>query len=186
MNRCKFLFTIMIIFLADQVMAVDWENFRGEDYEEPAGASFQLLANPEDDIYGIAFGDGTWLKNTPVFGDFALSLFSNDIEDSFYSAISMTIRLMPHWHLAPFVGGGGSYNYSWSQPSNDDEDTLDEKKYEDEGDSYWGYHTEAGLRLRRPGGAILLEIMGRYVWTTLEEDRNYWLAGISIGVLVRD
>ena len=45
---------ISCLFLAGQVFAVDWENFKGEDYEEPAGASFQLLANPQDNIYGIA------------------------------------------------------------------------------------------------------------------------------------
>ncbi len=170
---------ISCLFLAGQVFAVDWENFKGEDYEEPAGASFQLLANPQDNIYGIALGDGTWLKNTPVFGDFALSLFSNGIEDSFYSGISMTIRLMPHWRLAPFIGGGGSYNYSWSQSSADD--TSSTLEFEDQGDSYWGYHAEAGLRIRRPDGRMLFELMGRYVFTTLEEDRNYWLAGISVG-----
>jgi len=178
MNSARNLLVFAVLFfLAGQACAVDWANFKGEDYEEPAGGSFAVLLNPEDDIYGVAFGNGTWLKNTPVFGDFALSLFSNGIEDAFYSSASMTLRLMPHWRFAPFAGGGGSYNYSLSKPSEDDT-TLD---FEDQGDSCWGYHAEAGLRVRMPDGRMLFELMGRYVWTTLEDDRNYWLAGISIG-----
>jgi hypothetical protein len=180
-----FLPLVACVFLDSSAMAVDWENFKGEDYEEPAGGSVAVLLNPQDNIYGLAFGDGTWLKNTPVFGDFGLSMFSNGIEDSFYSGVSMTIRLMPHWRFAPFAGGGGSYNYSLSQSSEEDS-TSETKEFKDQGDSYWGYHAEAGLRVRTPQGIMLFELMGRYVWTSLEEDRNYWLAGISVGAGIGD
>jgi len=172
MKNPMFLPLVACVFLVSNALAVDWDNFKGEDYEEPAGASFQLLANTQDNIYGAAFGDGTWLKNTPVFGDFALSLFSNGIEDSFYSGISMTIRLMPHWRFAPFAGGGGSYNYSFSQSSEDDGTTSDIKEFKDQGESYWGYHAEAGIRVHTPQGRMLFELMARNVWTSLEGDRR--------------
>ncbi|GAF97353.1 unnamed protein product [marine sediment metagenome] len=147
--------------------------FEREDHEEEAGESFAFLLNTEDDIYGISMGSGTWLKGSPVFGDYFLSLFSNRIEDAFYSAVGMTIRLMPHWTVAPFAGGGGSYNFSWaSEPSDDDE-------LPDRGASYWGAHVEAGVRVWSGGKVGLVELMGRYTWSSLSGDRDYWLIGLS-------
>ena len=93
----------------------------------------------------------------------------------------MTIRLMPHWRFAPFAGGGGSYNYSLSQASKTTPALQEPKEFKDQGESYWGGHTEAGFRILAPGGRMLFELMGRYTWTSLAGDRNYWLAGISVG-----
>ena len=169
------------MLFVSSAMAVDWDNFNREDYEEPAGGSFAILANPQDSIYGFTFGDGTWLKNTPVFGDYFLGLSSNGKEDAWYSNVGMTIRLMPHWRFAPFAGGGGSYNYSLSQTSRNTSTLPEPGKFKDQGDSYWGGHAEAGFRICSPEGRMLFEIMGRYTWTSLEGDRSYWLAGISAG-----
>ena len=154
--------------------------YNREDYEEPAGASFSLILNTEDEIYGIGMGDGTWLRNTPVFGDYQLSFFSHGAEDSWYSAVAMTLRIMPHWKLAPFVGGGGSYNYSFKRREENvllyDQNTLD-----DRGDSYWASHAEAGFRLWTANRMRLLELSARYTWSSLEGDRDYWLIGVSTG-----
>ncbi len=170
---------IMCGFLACPAFA-----FEREDYEEPAGASFAALLNPQDGIYGISMGDGTWLKGTPVLGEFFLAIFSNDIEDSFYSGAGMTFRIMPHWRVAPFVGGGGSYNYSFSQGSGDDDGQAAPKDagLPNRGDSYWGWHAEAGFRIWNLEKLGLFEIMFRYTWSSLEGgDRDYWLVGISTG-----
>jgi|GEM_PF-1693333 len=168
----------VFLMFSSSLHAIDLDEFDRESYEEPAGASFQLLANPQDNIYGAAFGDGTWLKNTPVFGDFSLSMTYNGREEAWYSSIGMTIRLMPHWRVAPFAGAGGSYNYSLSSQ---DDSTTRTKEYEDQGESYVGGHAEAGIRFLSGNGVMLFEIMGRYTLTSLKDERNYWLAGISVG-----
>lgn len=41
--------------------------FEPEEYEEETGASFAFQLNPEEDIYGLSFGHGTWLRGTPVW-----------------------------------------------------------------------------------------------------------------------
>jgi hypothetical protein len=147
----------------------------GDDYDQPAGPSFAFQFNPVDDIYGLAVGDGTWLKGTPVFGDFALGAFNNEIENAFYSDIAMTLRIMPHWRVTPFVGAGGSYNLSWSQDTEVDDSVL-----EDRGASYWGGHVETGLRAWEVGRVRLIELMVRYTWSSLPGDRDYFLIGISL------
>ena len=159
-----------------------------EDYEEPAGASFRVVLNPQDDVYGISVGSGTWIRGTPIFGDYFVGLLDNEIEESWYSYVGMTIRILPRWTVAPFVGAGGSYHYSLS--SNDDapDDMItpgpaesDRAAYPDQGDSYWGGHAEAGLRIRLAPPIQLLEIMGRYTWVSLDGDREYWLVGLATG-----
>ena len=157
-----------------------------ETDEESAGGSVAFQINSPDKIYGISLGSGSWIRGTPVFGDFFLSLFQNGIEDASYSGIGMTVRVMPHWAVAPFAGGGGSYNYSLSQASEDeagDENTTPGAAGPlNRGDSYWAWHGETGLRIWTGGTLGLLEVSGRYVANTLEGgDRNYWLIGISIG-----
>ena len=157
-----------------------------EDYEEPAGSSIGFLFSTEDDIYGISGGSGTWLKNTPVFGDYFVRLFSNGTEDAFYSGVGMTLRVMPHWRVAPFVGAGGSYNFSFS--SEDDTDIqgpvmpMEADTVTDRGDSYWGGHAEAGVRIWFNHRSSLFEVFVRQTTTSLEGDRDYWLIGISTGV----
>jgi len=161
----------------------EWEDeWRREDYEEAAGGSFSFLLNPQDGIYGIGFGDGTWLKGAPVFGDYFLTAFRNDIEDAVYSNVGLTIRLMPRWTFAPFVGAGGSYNFSLSNKSEDDFEPQDPDELPDRGESYWGGHVEGGFRLWTGGKLQLFELMYRQTWSSLDGERNYWLVGISTGV----
>ena len=169
------------LVLTSQALAWD-----PETDEEPAGSSFALQFNPSDEVYGISLCSGSWIRDTPLFGDFFVTLFQNGIEDATYSGIGMTIRVMPHWTVAPFLGAGGSYNYSLSQKSEDE--TSDEAATPEEdtllkrGDSYWAWHGEAGLRIRTGGMLELLEISGRYVMNTLEGGgRDYLFVGISVG-----
>jgi hypothetical protein len=159
--------------------------FDPEPYEEPAGGSFAFLLNPDDQVYGISGGSGTWLRGTPIFGDYFISLFSNEIENAVYSGVGMTIRIMPHWQIAPFIGGGGSYNYSFSHGSTTDSSvttTVTTDEWPDRGDSYWAAHAEAGVRVWFSNRLQLFEIMVRKNSTSLEGDRDYWLVGISTGV----
>jgi hypothetical protein len=156
--------------------------FNASEYEEPGGSSFTWLVNPEDKIYGVSFGSGTWLRRTPVFGEFSFGFFSNGIEDSWYSAAGMSFRLMPHWRYAPFAGGGGSYNYSFSGEDDGEEPViLDERELYERGKSYWAYHAEAGIRMWFRGRSNMLELMARYTWPSLEGDHEYWFAGIGTG-----
>jgi hypothetical protein len=179
-RHCRLLVIVAAIHVCCLLPA---RGFEREDYEEDAGSSFAFLLNPEDDIYGISFGAGTWLKGTPVFGDYFIRIFSNDIEDAYYSGLGMTFRLMPHWKFAPFVGAGGSYNHSLSRGSTEPDmfSSMEAERLPSRGDSYWGGHAEAGFRLWIKNRLQLFEIMGRYTWSSLEGERDYWLVGISTG-----
>jgi hypothetical protein len=152
-----------------------------EDYEESAGGSAAFLLNPRDGIYGISVGSGTWLRNTPVFGDYFLDLFSNSIEDSWYTGAGMTLRLMPHWRLAPFVGAGGSYNYSLSNHGSNDVISAPQSALPKRGESYWGGHVETGFRFWTGGIFRLFELNARYTWSALQGERDYWQIGIATG-----
>jgi hypothetical protein len=185
----RILWLVVCLALAQAAWAVDWDSdfddLDAEDKEEPAGSSFMFAANPVDEIYGMTLGMGVWVRNTPFFGDYFLGMFQNGIEDAFYSNFGLTIRIMPHWKLAPFVGAGGSYNYSWSSSTSASEDETEaaaepeEDDSADRGDSYWSGHAETGFRLWIDNRLRLLEIMGRYTWSSLGSDRDYWLVGIS-------
>jgi hypothetical protein len=149
-----------------------------EDYEEPAGpgAGFQL--NPADEIYGLSVGYGIWLKETPVFADYFGGAFWNGIEDGWYGGLGVTFRLMPHGRIAPFVGVGGSYNLGLSSTAS----VTPEEDLPDRGQSYWSGHAESGIRFWLPWRYRFLELTGRYTVSSLEGDRDYWLAGIGMGV----
>jgi len=179
MKMKSLLVVVAVCAMAHQALAWD-----PETDEESAGASFAFQFNPSDEVYGIGFGEGAWIRDTPVFGDFFLALFENGIEDTTYSGVGMTLRIMPHWTVAPFAGVGGSYNYSLSQK----EETTSEPPPPEEGallnqgESYWAWHGETGLRIWTGGVIGLLEVSGRYVMNTLEGgDRDYWLISISVG-----
>ena len=157
--------------------------FDPRDYEEDGGGGFTLLANPDDETYGMRFGFGVWLKNTPIFGDTGVSLVRNNVEDALYSGLDLTLRVMPHWTVAPFAGGGASYNYSLSgesdkiDPGSEGPEALDSR-----GEDYWGTHVESGIRIWTGRSRIsLFELLGRYTWSSLDGDRDYWLAGVMIG-----
>jgi hypothetical protein len=170
--------------LAAPACALDLEP---DENEESAGASFHVQANPSDRVYGLGFGGGLWLRGTPVFGDYFLSLISNGIEDAFYSGVGMTIRIMPHWRTAPFVGGGGSYNYAFSTnhthaaSSSTGSTGSARSRLEGRGESYGAGHVEAGLRFWFEAPLRMVEVLGRYTWSFRPGDRDYWLVGLSIG-----
>jgi hypothetical protein len=156
--------------------------YEREDYEEDAGATFAFLLNPEDGIYGASFGSGTWLKDTPVFGDYFVRIFWNGIEESTYSGMGMTLRIMPHWPVAPFVGGGGSYNLSLAQKSDEAAvDSRDPDDPPDKGESYWAGHGEAGLRINLTDRTIMLEAAVSQSFISLKGERDYWLLGLTFG-----
>jgi hypothetical protein len=160
--------------------AQDW--FRGEDYEEEAGPSFAMHMNTSDNVYGIAFGHATWLRGAPVLGDYFLGLFPNRIEDSWYGSVGMTIRLMPRWTVAPFAGGGGSYNQSLSKSATErDVWSREEEKLVDRGHSYWAGHVEAGVRIWLPPPVTLFELCARQTWSSLPGERDYWLLIVGTG-----
>jgi hypothetical protein len=161
-----------------------WEE--QEEREVPAGTSFTFQFNPADEIYGISAGYGLYVVDTPFFGDYFLTLFNNELEQAFYTGLGMTVRVMPHWKVAPFVGGGGSYNFSLSSGNNDSSIVIDNgqatlEETNPRGESYWGGHVETGVRFRFASRIQLLELSGRYTWSSAEGDVNYWLVGISVG-----
>lgn len=157
-------------------VAVPARALEPEDYEEPAGPSGSFQSNPSDDVYGVAVGTGVWLRKTPVFADYFATAFWNGIEDAWYGGGGLTLRVMPHWRVSPFVGAGGSYSAALSSQSADAE-----MRWKDQGESYWGGHVEGGLRVWLPWRYRLLEIMGRQTWTSLSEGRDYWMVGIGLG-----
>ena len=187
-GQCRVLLLVLAIALfgSGARAASIWDDdYERRDYEEPAGASFAFLLNPADDIWGIGIGSGTWLVNTPVFGDYFVRIFYSGVESNTYSGVGMTLRIMPHWTVAPFVGAGGSYNYAIDQAEVDSSESscvVDGKDYSGLGSSYWGGHVEAGVRVRFKSRLQLLEVMGRYTWSSNRGDRDYWLVSISTGV----
>ncbi len=193
MNRpfARGLVAALLCSLGAVASARAWE-LDHEDYEEPAGASFAFLLNPADDIYGISLGSGVWLRDTPVFGDYFIRLFHSGIENMAYSGLGMTFRLMPHTRFAPFIGAGGSYNYALTQSTEPDsidvaqsrpDEPADARVPVDQGESFWGGHAEAGARLWLSNRVGLLEVFGRFTWTSFDAgDRDFWLIGISTGI----
>ena len=161
------------------------DDFDGRDWEEPAGATCSVLVSPEGGVYGLAFGEGVWLKHTPIYGDFSLSIFKNDNADAIFSGIGMTIRVMPRWKLAPFVGGGGSFNYPFASSAGSQSGIPAETVATvatHGGRSYWGGHAEAGVRLWLDSTIQLVETFCRYTWSSDGPAADYWLVGVSTGV----
>ena len=129
------------------------ERFDPADYEEFGGTAFLVFGAPEQDLYGVGFSIGTWLKGFPILGDYQLCGFYNGEERTYFSGIGMTLRLMPRWAaIAPYVGAGGNYNHAWT----DDPDPQDDADNDGAG-SYWNAHAEAGIRLQPLGSAWFYE-----------------------------
>jgi len=89
---------------------------------------------------------------------------------------------VPHWKFAPFIGAGGTYNYSLSSISGStimsSTSSIDVSNLSNKSDS----HVESGFRLWMNNRVRLLEILGRYKWGSLGTEHDYWLVGISTGV----
>ena len=138
-------------------------------------------------MYGLSLDEGIWLKGWPVFGNLSVRLFQDGQGHSFFSGIGMTLRVMPRSAVAPFVGAGGSFNYAWSSsPGTGSSSVIPAEKIAEEAarkdsDSYWGGHAEAGIRLWLDGKIRVVEVSGRYTWSSAGAEANYWLAGISTG-----
>jgi hypothetical protein len=176
-TRCLIL--TLTLGLACTTHAYDWSTYDVDDYEEDAGAAAAFEFNPADDIYGVTVSDGTWLTGAPILGDFFMTTFYNGIEDAGYAGAGLTLRLQPRWSVAPFAGGGGSYNLSYGGNDDDDLDTDDDEP--EQGESYWAGHAEAGLRIRMEDDRYI-ELMGRYTWSSSDiEDPDYWLVRIGYG-----
>lgn len=149
--------------------------FENDIREEPAGGGFGLVFNPEDNILGLTAGYGVWITGTPVFGDYFGNAFWSQTEKAFYVGGGMTIRVMPHWRVAPFFGGGGSYNQSLTGEIDDDD-------LKDRGLSFFGGHAEAGLRVRTGGKWKFVELCARHTWSALRGDHAYWVIAVSLGI----
>ncbi|MBN2302360.1 MAG: hypothetical protein JXN60_07595 [Lentisphaerae bacterium] len=173
-TNISLLLTVMSLFL---VSCKSW-GYEREDYEEDAGASFSFLMNYEDDIYAVCVGSGTWLRNTPIFGDYFVRYVANALEDAAYSGVGMTMRIMPHWTLAPFIGAGGSYNYRLSVFSAVQDEFSEQSS---KGNSYWGGHVECGFRLWMDNKVRLFELLVRQTWSSNGRDHDYWLVGFATG-----
>jgi hypothetical protein len=167
----------LLLLGARPAPAFDWDTFNGEDYEEPAGGGAGFELNPADRIYGLTLGSGTWLLHTPVFADYFLGFLYNGIEEGFYGQLGLTLRLMPHWRVAPFVGGGGTYDAIISRDAASETTSGAEPE---KGNSYWGGHGEAGVRIAV--GEDFYELLGRYTWSSSDiPDPNYGVVRIGYG-----
>jgi hypothetical protein len=157
--------------------AYDWSYYHVEDFEEPAGTHSLFEFNPADELYGAGVGDGTWLKGAPILGDYFLSCFWNGKEEALYAGGGLTLRLMPRWSFAPFVGGGGSYNQVLASNAPHEVSGI----ATNQGESYWGGHAESGVRIR--AGRHWYEVLVRYVWSSSHiEDPDYWLLRLAYGI----
>lgn len=152
--------------------------FDPADYEEEAGSGFTVFSGPDDGIHGFGFNHGTWLKNAPVLGDFLLRAYDHGGERAYYSGIGMTLRLMPRWTFAPYIGGGGNYNYSIARRV---EDTGASGRAQ--GDSYWSGHAETGVRVWIPRRMQYLEAAARQVWNHGPDDYTLLLFTFGRGPL---
>ncbi len=166
----------LILTAATATFASSWD-FDRESYEEDAGSNFLCFFSPEHTIYGIGYGSGTWLRNVPIFGDYSARLYYNGIEKAVYSGVGMTLRVMPRWTWAPFVGAGGHYNYSITQESLDPDERLPSR-----GDSYWSGHAEGGFRLWLRQRSQFFDVAYRQTWSSLKGERDYALVVLGFGV----
>ncbi len=149
------------------------------DYEEDAGISVAGLYDPGGDVYGGGFESGVWLKGAPIFGEIFGHWYVNKLQDGNYYSVGMTLRVMPRRIVAPFIGGGGSYN---GLTSDRDRRWSAHPDYRRPDRSYWKGHAEAGLRLWY-NQAQFIEGGYRYHWTATGNDFNYGWASIEFGQL---
>lgn len=166
--------------------------FEPSAYEEPGGVTFSFACCPSEGVYGIGYGDGTWLVGTPVFGDYAVSLFSNGRDAFWFCGVGMTLRLLPHWRVAPFAGVGGAYNYILSSgrsgsagdsgSSHVGSPVVEQVSRDAEG-SYWTGHAEVGLRIGTASGGRFLELVLRHVLPSSIHEESMTLAGLVFGTV---
>jgi hypothetical protein len=162
--------------------AWDWDDLDGESLEEPGGAWFAFEFGPMDSVYGVTGGDSTWIVDTPIMGDFYATTFYNNEEKAIYVGAGLSLRLMPRWKVAPFVGGGGSFNLSAFKTEDEERINRDGKKV-NTGENYWAGHAESGVRFEVDSG--FYELMVRYTWSGSDlDDSDYWLFRVSRGFVL--
>ena len=152
--------------------------FEREDYEEPAGISFSITANPSDEIYALEFESGTWLIDTPLLGELVLTLVSSGPGDVYFSGVGMIFRIMPHWIVAPYAGGGGSYNHVFSGSFTN---TVEHGEVRSEDVNFWSGHAQAGVRITLHGVTQFIDVYGRQTWTSTQQRWDYWTVGLGYG-----
>lgn len=171
----------VILFLALSAGAVSaFDDFDPSLYEEEAGLLFNVQVNPGDEVYGIEFSDGTWLVDTPIFGALVLNGLVNEGYDAVQGGIGMIFRVMPHTKVAPFVGGGFTFN----AVSRDEEEggAYDpDGDGEEEDDVFWAGHAEAGVRIWDAYREKFFELFVRQTWNLEWEDSDYWVGGFGFG-----
>ncbi len=151
------------------------------DYEEAGGFSFALVGDPGRDVYGAGFESGVWLTGTPVFGEIFGHWLANRLQDGNYYSVGITLRLMPRWDVAPFVGGGGSYN---GLTSDRNRRIIGDPDFRETDSSYGKGHAEGGARIWfGPERLHFFEASYRYHWTETGSDFNYGWIAIEYGQL---
>jgi hypothetical protein len=157
-------------------------DFDAEFYEEDAGMGVSVDVNPVDGVYGLGYTAGTWLRETPIFGNLLVTTFHSDIEESYYGGIGMIFRIMPHWKFAPFAGAGATYNYPIWDDTSDSDARVPANTVVKEPEEFWGVHAEAGLRMwfGEDQGSFI-EALGRYTWSSIEGDHDYWTGSLGYG-----
>ncbi len=151
------------------------------DYEEDAGVSVALMRDTGGDVYGGGFESGVWLRGAPVFGEIFGHWLANRLQDGNYYSVGMTLRLMPRWDVAPFLGGGGSYN---GRTSDRNRGTPGEPGFREADRSYWKGHAEGGARVWFGAKRLqFFEASYRHHWTETGTDFNYGWIAIEYGQL---
>ncbi len=152
--------------------------FEAEDYEEPAGLCFAVYGNPAVGAWSFGFEDGTRLVNTPIMGQAFLTVLRLERSAAWYGGIGMTLRLMPQWRLAPFVGGGGGYYHT---SANEESAVRPSDPNDIPAESFWGGIVEGGVRADLPGRSHFFDFSVRHVWNSSNSRLNFVAAGIAYG-----
>lgn len=160
------------------VWAVTATAFEAEDYEEQEGLCFSVYGNPSVGAWSFGFEDGTRLINTPIMGQAFLHALRLRESDSWYGGLGMTIRILPRIKIAPFVGAGGGYYYSWAS---EDRDTVRSNSERVSPESFWGGIVEGGVRVGLLDEIHFFDFSVRHVWNGSNSRLNFWAGGIAYG-----
>ena len=152
--------------------------FEREDYEEPAGISFSVTANPSDKIFALEFERGTWLIDTPLLGELVLTIVSSGPGDVYFSGLGMIFRIMPHRIVAPYAGGGGSYNHVFSGSFTN---TVEHGEARSEDVNFWSGHVRRAFASRSGQRAIHRCLTGVRLGRQLSNAGAHRTVGLGYG-----
>lgn len=151
------------------------QSARAENHEEPGGVHVGIMGG--DGVGGLSAGSGTWLENTWVLGDYEAGMFYSDDEGVMYGSLGMTLRVMPRWSFAPFVGAGGAYNQTFGSQITQ----IENGKEITRGESHFAGIVEAGFRAHYGEGKFL-DLSARQVWPDVDaEDAEYFAVRVAFG-----